>query len=82
MSKMLAVCPDAGKRARVVVPAAPERIESFAYGVEDAPIATRSDDVERVMEPILFVVHPPPVEAPPVEIVPQTMFPLASVVSA
>ena len=45
-------------------------------------MATRSDVVESVMEPILLVVHPPPVEAPPVEIVPQTTFPDPSVVRA
>jgi hypothetical protein len=38
---MLAVCPDAGRRASVVVAALPERMASFEYGEVVAPMATR-----------------------------------------
>ena len=40
ISIMFAVWPTLATRASVVVALAPERIESFAYGVELAPIAT------------------------------------------
>jgi hypothetical protein len=79
---MFAVCPDAGRSARVVVAALPEMTESFAYEVVVAPIPTRSEVVASVTAPTLFVVQPPPVDAPPTETVPQTMFPFESVVRA
>jgi hypothetical protein len=47
MSKMFAVCPDAGRSASVVEPVAPETIESFAYG-DDVPSPTRSVEVASV----------------------------------
>src|ERR1700722_1953568 len=82
MSRMFAFCPATGTSARVVVATLLETIESFAYGVEVAPIATLSVEVESATEPTLFVVQPPPLEAPPVAIVPQPILPEASVCSA
>ena len=41
MSRMFAVCPDAGRSASVVVAVAPETTVNCAYGVEVAPTATR-----------------------------------------
>jgi len=75
ISRIFAVCPEAGRSARVVVAAEPERIESLAYGVDEAPIATRSVVVESDTLPILFVVHPPPVDAVPPVTVAQTISP-------
>ena len=72
---MFAVCPEAGTSARVVVAALPERIASFAYDVDDAPIVTKSVVVACVTLPILFVVHPPAVEFPVTEIGPQKTSP-------
>ena len=81
ISMMLAVCPPAGLSARVVEAFEVETTESFAYGVE-VPSPTLSDEVARVTEPMLLVVHPPPVDAPPTETVPQETRPFASVLSA
>lgn len=43
---------------------------------------TLSEVVAKVTEPMLLVVQPPPVDAPPVETVPQTILPDESVVRA
>ena len=79
---MLAVCPAAATSAKVVVAVLPEMTLSFAYEVVVAPIPTRSLVVARVTAPTLLVVHPPPVDAPPTDTVPQVIFPCASVLSA
>ena len=82
ISKIFAVCPEAGKSASVVVAALPESIASFAYGVVVAPMPTESVVVASVISPILLVVQPPPVEAPETEILPHEIAPEPSVWSA
>lgn len=79
---MFAVCPEPATSASVVVAAEPDITVNFAYGVDDAPIATISVVVESETRPTLFVVQPPAVEEPPVEIAPQTTLPVPSVCSA
>ena len=78
---MFAVCPPVGLKAKVVDAFEVETIASFAYGVE-VPSPTLSVEVARVTCPTLLVVHPPPVDAPPTETVPQVMLPAPSVLSA
>src|SRR3990167_4373950 len=82
MSRMLAVAPDAGRSASVVVAELLEITTNLAYGVEVAPTATRSVVVESVMLPILLVVQPPPDEAPETFIEPQEISPWLLVCSA
>ena len=79
---MFAVCPPFGTRASVVVALAPERIVNFAYGVVEAPTTTRSVVVESETRPTLLVFHPPPLDAPPIAIDPQEIFPDPSVCNA
>ncbi len=80
ISMMFADWDAAGTIAKVVVAAAPESTDNFAYGVEDAPTATRSVVVDKPMLPRLSVVQPPPEDAPPDdEIVAHTISPEALV---
>ena len=82
MSIMFAVCPDTGTNASVVVATAPESTANFAYSVVVAPTATRSVVVDRVILPILLVVHPPADETPCCDTVPHAMSPEPLVWSA
>ncbi len=82
MSMMFAVCADAGKRASVVDAVLLETTESLAYGVVVAPMPTVSVVVASVTFPILFVVQPPPVDAPEIDIEPHDTLPELSVWSA
>ena len=56
----------------MVVAVLPERMESFAYGVVEAPMATRSLVVASVTSPTELVLHPPAEVIPKLAMAPQT----------